>query len=212
MAHCPVGADNKRNLVATGFDSNGDVEAKFAECDLVLERTYHTKANCQTMMETFRSYAYMDLYGRLTVVSSTQIPFHNRRILGNALGIPKSKIRIIKPRVGGGFGAKTLEGITEIPDIAIGARYHHERFDGRGYPDGLSGMDIPEIARIIGVADAYDAMTSNRSYRGLMAQEDVRGGDLPKGKGTARGGHGGLSLCVCGCGKARTGKCAGGQS
>jgi putative two-component system response regulator len=81
------------------------------------------------------------------------------------------------------IGAKTLEGITEIPDIAIGARYHHERFDGRGYPDGLSGMDIPEIARIIGVADAYDAMTSNRSYRGLMAQEVVRG-EIEKGKGT----------------------------
>ncbi len=113
VAHCPVGADNKRNLVATGYDSNGDVEAKFAECDLVLERTYHTKANCQTMMETFRSYAYMDLYGRLTVVSSTQIPFHNRRILGNALGIPKSKIRVIKPRVGGGFGAKQT-GVAEI--------------------------------------------------------------------------------------------------
>ena len=113
VAHCPVGADNKRNLVATGYDSNGDVEAKFAECDLVLERTYHTKANCQTMMETFRSYAYMDLYGRLTVVSSTQIPFHNRRILGNALGIPKSKVRIIKPRVGGGFGAKQT-GVAEI--------------------------------------------------------------------------------------------------
>lgn len=113
VAHCPVGADNKRNLVATGSDSNGDVEAKFAECDLVLERTYHTKANCQTMMETFRSYAYMDLYGRLTVVSSTQIPFHNRRILGNALGIPKSKVRVIKPRVGGGFGAKQT-GVAEI--------------------------------------------------------------------------------------------------
>ncbi len=113
VAHCPVGADNKRNLVATGYDSNGDVEAKFAECDLVLERTYHTKANCQTMMETFRSYAYMDLYGRLTVVSSTQIPFHNRRILGNALGIPKSKVRVIKPRVGGGFGAKQT-GVAEI--------------------------------------------------------------------------------------------------
>lgn len=81
------------------------------------------------------------------------------------------------------IGSKTLEGITEIPDIAIGARYHHERFDGRGYPDGLSGMDIPEIARIIGVADAYDAMTSNRSYRDLLSQEIVRG-EIEKGKGT----------------------------
>ena len=113
VAHCPVGADNKRNLVACGREGEGDVEAVFADCDLVLERTYHTKANCQTMMETFRSYAYLDVYGRLTVVSSTQIPFHNRRILGNALGIPKSKIRVIKPRVGGGFGAKQT-GVAEI--------------------------------------------------------------------------------------------------
>ena len=81
------------------------------------------------------------------------------------------------------IGSKTLEGITEIPDIAIGARFHHERFDGKGYPDGLKGMEIPEIARIIGVADAYDAMTSNRSYRDLLSQEIVRG-EIEKGKGT----------------------------
>lgn len=82
-----------------------------------------------------------------------------------------------------GIGGKILEEITEIPDIAIGARYHHERFDGRGYPDKLNGLDIPEIARIIGVADAYDAMTSNRSYRELLSQEIVRA-EINKGKGT----------------------------
>ena len=113
VAHCNVGADNKRNLAASGCESDGDVEAVFAECDLVLERTYHTKANCQTMMETFRSSACMDVYGRLNVLTSTQIPFHNRRILGNALGIPKSKIRVVKPRVGAGFGAKQT-GVAEI--------------------------------------------------------------------------------------------------
>lgn len=82
-----------------------------------------------------------------------------------------------------GIGGKILQEISEIPDIAIGAYYHHERFDGRGYPDKLVGMDIPEIARIIGVADAYDAMTSNRSYRDLLPQEVVRG-EIEKGKGT----------------------------
>lgn len=81
-----------------------------------------------------------------------------------------------------GIGGKILEKISEIPDIAIGARWHHERFDGRGYPDKLTGLEIPEIARIIGVADAYDAMTSNRSYRDLLAQEIVRG-EIEKGKG-----------------------------
>ena len=82
-----------------------------------------------------------------------------------------------------GIGGKILEEITEIPDIAIGARYHHERFDGKGYPDKLSGEEIPEIARIIGVADAYDAMTSNRSYRDLLPQQVVRG-EIEKGKNT----------------------------
>lgn len=57
-------------------------------------------------METFRTYTYLDTYGRLNVLSSTQVPFHVRRILANALDIPKSKIRVIKPRIGGGFGAK----------------------------------------------------------------------------------------------------------
>ena len=81
------------------------------------------------------------------------------------------------------IGGRILEKISEIPDIAIGARWHHERFDGRGYPDKLSGLEIPEIARIIGVADSYDAMTSNRSYRDLLSQEIVRG-EIEKGKST----------------------------
>lgn len=106
IAHCPVGADNKRNLCAHDEMENGDVEAVLADCDVVVEETYHTKANQQAMMETFRTYCYMDVYSRLNVVGSTQIAFHVRRILSNALGIPKSKIRVIKPRVGGGFGAK----------------------------------------------------------------------------------------------------------
>lgn len=110
---CPVGADNKRNLCATGQESEGDVDRIFAECNLVLERTYHTKANNQTMMETFRAATYMDAFGRLNVVASTQIPFHIRRILANALGIAKSRIRVIKPRIGGGFGAKQT-GVAEI--------------------------------------------------------------------------------------------------
>lgn len=103
---CPVGADNKRNLCASETCGNGDVEKVLSECDIVLERTYHTKANQQTMMETFRTYCYIDTYGRLNVLSSTQIVFHARRILSTALGIPKSKIRVTKPRIGGGFGAK----------------------------------------------------------------------------------------------------------
>ena len=103
---CPVGADNKRNLCAHDVSESGDIEAVLADCDYVIDRVYHTKANQQAMMETFRTYTYLDAYGRLNVVSSTQVPFHVRRILANALDIPKSKVRVIKPRIGGGFGAK----------------------------------------------------------------------------------------------------------
>ena len=105
-ALCPVGADNKRNLCASEVSSDGDVDAVFAECDEIVEHTYHVKACQQAMMETFRTYTEIDRYGRLHVISSTQIVFHCRRIIANALGIPKSKIRVEKPRIGGGFGAK----------------------------------------------------------------------------------------------------------
>ena len=103
---CQVGGDPKRNLVASDDEIHGDVEGILADCDIVLERTYHTKAYNQAMMEPFTAYANFDRYGRLHLISSTQIVFHTRRILSRALGIPKSKIRVEKPRIGGGFGAK----------------------------------------------------------------------------------------------------------
>ena len=110
---CPVGADNKRNLCAHDECGQGDIEAILADCDVVIDRTYHTKAVQQTMMETFRTFCTIDTYGRLNVVSSTQIVFHCRRIIANALHIPKTKVRVSKPRIGGGFGAKQTS-ITEI--------------------------------------------------------------------------------------------------
>ncbi len=72
------------------------------------------------------------------------------------------------------LGADILKDITELPDAAVGARWHHEKFDGTGYPDGLRGNEIPEAARIIGVADAYDAMSSKRSYRDALPQQTIR--------------------------------------
>lgn len=111
----PVGADNKRNLCAHEESSDGDVEAVLADCDVVLERTYHTKANQQTMMETFRTFCSIDTYGRLHIVSSTQIVFHCRRIVAKALGIPKSMVRVEKTRIGGGFGAKQTAVIEIYP-------------------------------------------------------------------------------------------------
>jgi putative two-component system response regulator len=80
-------------------------------------------------------------------------------------------------------GSEILERIQEKPKLATGARWHHERYGGGGYPDGISGEDIPVEARIIAVADAYDAMTSKRSYRDVMQQDKVRL-EIEKGIGT----------------------------
>ena len=80
-------------------------------------------------------------------------------------------------------GAEILATVSEMPKLVTGARWHHERFDGNGYPDGLKGEDIPEEARIIAVADAYDAMTSHRSYRDIIPQDHVKS-EIEKGMGT----------------------------
>ena len=116
-ALCNVGTDKNRNICSSDVFEVGNVEESLKNCDVVLERTYNTKANSQAMMETFRTFTYIDEYGRLNVVSSTQVPFHVRRILSNALEIPKSKIRVVKPRIGGGFGAKQSVVSEQFPAI-----------------------------------------------------------------------------------------------
>jgi len=105
VKHEPSG-DARRNLVSHEEDAHGDVDKVISECDEVIEHTFHTKACQQGYMETIRAYCEIDRYGRLHSISSTQIVFHVRRIIANALGIPKSKVRAEKPRIGGGFGAK----------------------------------------------------------------------------------------------------------
>ncbi len=80
-------------------------------------------------------------------------------------------------------GAEILGNITEFPKLSTGAKWHHERYDGRGYPDGISGENIPAEARIIAVADAYDAMSSRRSYRDILPQTQLRE-EMEKGVGT----------------------------
>ncbi len=132
----PCGADNKRNLCASNREEQGDVDGALSRCRYVVDQVYHTKANQQAMMETFRTCCYIDHFGRLNVVSSTQIPFHVRRILGIALDIPSSKIRVIKPRIGGGFGAKQtsisevypaiVTWLTKRPSKIIFSRYESQ--------------------------------------------------------------------------------------
>ncbi len=102
----PVGQDYKRNICVSYHKRVGDIEAELAKCDYVAEGTYFDQATRQTSMETFNSFGYIDALGRIVIVSSTQIVFHVRRHIAHALGIPASKVRVIKPRIGGGFGSK----------------------------------------------------------------------------------------------------------
>ena len=81
------------------------------------------------------------------------------------------------------IGSEILDLVAEFPELSVGARSHHERYDGKGYPDGFAGSQIPVYARVIAVADAYDAMTSRRSYRDVLPQNVVRS-EIAKGRGT----------------------------
>ena len=102
-------------------------------------------------------------------------------IISKTSGLTDKEYALIKshPMI----GADILKNMSEIPGIDKGARWHHEKYDGTGYPDGLKGEEIPEVARIIGVADAYDAMASKRSYRDVLPQQVVRA-EIKSGKGT----------------------------
>ncbi len=106
--HCnfDIGMERERNIVSKHLYEKGNIEEELEKCYVVIEETYYTQAQAHAMMETYRAYNYLDHTGRLVVVSSTQIPFHVRRHLSRALNIPSSKIRVIKPRIGGGFGGK----------------------------------------------------------------------------------------------------------
>ena len=109
--------DNKRNSIYHEEMKVGEVDEIFATCDEIIEESYHTIQNQQSMMEPFTACCWKDTYGRLVIMSSTQIPFHVRRNMANALGIPKSQIRVIKPRIGGGFGAKQTAICERFPAV-----------------------------------------------------------------------------------------------
>lgn len=102
----PSGVDVENNIAATYVLAYGNLEEAFSKCTHVVEHKYYTQAQAHVMMETHRSNAHLDHNDRLVVTTSTQVPFHARRILAHALDLPVSKIRVIKPRIGGGFGGK----------------------------------------------------------------------------------------------------------
>jgi CO/xanthine dehydrogenase Mo-binding subunit len=113
--HCnyDIGMQKERNIVSSQNVEVGDVEDELKQCPVVIEETVYTQAQAHAMMETYRAFNYLDHNGRLVVISSTQIPFHVRRQLARALQIPASRIRVIKPRIGGGFGGKQT-GAVEV--------------------------------------------------------------------------------------------------
>lgn len=117
--HCnfPIGLDKEKNITCTHHVEFGDIEGELAKCDVVVEETYYTQAQAHAMMETYRSFSYLDHMGRLVVISSTQIPFHVRRQLARSLQIPASRIRVIKPRIGGGFGGKQTGAVEMFSSI-----------------------------------------------------------------------------------------------
>ncbi|MDO7787704.1 xanthine dehydrogenase family protein molybdopterin-binding subunit [Desulforamulus aquiferis] len=111
--HCnfDIGMRKESNIVSSQLVEIGDVEEELKKCAVVVEETYYTQAQAHAMMETYRALSYLDHNSRLVVVSSTQIPFHVRRMLARALKLPASKIRVIKPRIGGGFGGKQTAAV-----------------------------------------------------------------------------------------------------
>lgn len=112
-----IGMEKEKNIAASYKIEVGDVESELEYSDVVVEETYYTQAQSHGMMETYRAATYIDHNGRLTVMSSTQIPFHIRKLLARALEIPKSKIRVVKPRIGGGFGGKQTASVEIFPAI-----------------------------------------------------------------------------------------------
>lgn len=113
----PFNGDAKRNLCAYELAEIGDVDRKLKECAWVTEETYHTHQVNQACMETYRACTWMDAFGRLNVVSSTQIPFHVRRVVSTALQIPQSMVKVMKPRIGGAFGSKQTAMAEMYPAI-----------------------------------------------------------------------------------------------
>ena len=102
----PIGFKPKRNIAASYEMKIGDIEKELAKSDVVLQKSFYTQAQAHAAMEPHTAFAYLDIHGRLNIYTSTQNPFHTRRILGHALDLPLKGIRVVKPRVGGAFGGK----------------------------------------------------------------------------------------------------------
>ncbi len=115
-----IGLDAEKNIAAAYEMNVGDVEDILGKSDVVVEHRYYTQAQAHVMIEPHTAAAFTDMHGRLTVISSTQTPFHVRRIIANALDIPRKNIRVIKPRIGGGYGGKqAIHGELFVAAVAL---------------------------------------------------------------------------------------------
>jgi len=119
----PIGFDPQKNIACSYSCEDGNTDEEIKKSAIIIDKTYYTQAQAHVCMETHTCYTYLDLYSRLNVVSSTQVPHHIRRIISKALGINISKIRVFKPRVGGGYGGKQQihgEMVTAITTLRTG--------------------------------------------------------------------------------------------
>ena len=178
-----------------------EIEARAAECEGLSRHVVQTLAAAIDAKDTYTN-GHSDRVARYSREIAKRYGYAEKEqddiyMMGllhdvGKIGVPDAVIN--KPgrltdeefaliRVHPEIGDRILKKVKEMPKLSIGARWHHERYDGNGYPDGLKGNEILEEARIIAVADAYDAMTSHRSYRDILPQEVVRG-EIEKGKGT----------------------------
>ncbi|AFS78097.1 putative molybdenum-binding subunit of oxidoreductase [Gottschalkia acidurici 9a] len=116
-ANIPNGVDFSQNIAATAHYEYGDIDDVLSKCEVIVEDEVRMQAQAHAMMEPYKTFTYMDMHNRLVIVSSTQIPFHIRRTVGRAIDMPASKIRVIKPRIGGGFGGKQTGASEYYPAI-----------------------------------------------------------------------------------------------
>ena len=142
-----IGNDVKRNLCSSGVEVHGDFDENYKNAPIKFENKYFMPAQAQAMMETFVTYTYMDYTGRMNIVTSTQVPFHVRRIVARALGVSSSKLRVIKPRIGGGFGAKqtvTTEFYPAVVTHITGkpAKIVYDRFETFSCSNSRHEMEI----------------------------------------------------------------------
>lgn len=115
-----IGMDASKNIAASYQMKVGDVDQVLGQCEAVLKDRYYTQAQAHVMMEPHTAFSYLDFHGRLTIVSSTQTPFHTRRVVGQVFNIPRKNVRVIKPRIGGGYGGKqTMHGELFIAAVTL---------------------------------------------------------------------------------------------